>query len=157
MRSNFMDILGAVVAGIVATIVFSMILELGPKMGMPKMDIVGLLGSMFGAPGNRMLGWVIHFMMGVIFAIIYALLWDSGIGGDGSIVVSGALFGAVHWLLVGLIMGMVPMMHAGIKSGDVTAPGIYMTKNGGMMAFVGGLIGHVVFGLVVALVYNSYL
>ncbi|MBW8012283.1 MAG: hypothetical protein FVQ83_13790 [Chloroflexi bacterium] len=152
-----MSIVGVIVAGIVATMVFSMILAMAPKMGLPEMDIVGLLGSMFGAPSNRMVGWVIHFMMGVVFAFIYALVWNSGIAGEGSIVASGALFGAVHWLLVGPIMGMVPMMHAGIKSGAVTEPGVYMTKNGGMMAFMGGLVGHIIFGLVVALVYNSYL
>jgi hypothetical protein len=31
-----------------------------------------------------------------------------------------------------------------------------MTNNGGMMAFVGGLIGHMVFGLVVALIYSLF-
>ena len=53
-------------------------------------------------------------------------------------------------------MGMIPMMHVGIKRGEVTAPGLWMANHGGMMAFVGGLIGHLVFGLVVALVYNLF-
>ena len=59
------------------------------------------------------LGWVIHFMMGIIFAIIYAALWSSGIGS--ATVISGLIFGIVHWLVVGLMMGGMPMMHAGIK------------------------------------------
>jgi hypothetical protein len=37
------------------------------------------------------------------------------------------------------------------------APGIYMMKNGGVMAFAGGLLGHLVFGLVVALVYGLFI
>lgn len=39
-----------------------MILMMAPKMGMPKMDIVSPLGSMFGKP-NQMLGWMMHLLM----------------------------------------------------------------------------------------------
>jgi len=30
-----------------------------------------------------------------------------------------------------------------------------MTNNGGLMAFMGGLVGHMIFGLIVALVYAA--
>ncbi len=52
------------------------------------------------------------------------------------------------------MFALIPMMHAGIKSGEVEKPGLWMTNQGGMMAFVGGLMGHMVFGIVVALVYG---
>ncbi|MBI5354035.1 MAG: hypothetical protein HZB50_15440 [Chloroflexi bacterium] len=149
-----MNILNAGIAGIVATIVFTMILMMAPKMGMPKMDIVSLLGSMFSAKPNPVLGWMMHLMMGVIFALIYAFLWSSGVGA--ATWVGGLIFGAVHWLIVGMAMGMIPMMHVGIRSGTVQAPGLWMTGNGGgVMAFMGGLIGHMIFGAVVALVYAA--
>lgn len=152
-RSNEMSIFGAIVAGLVSTVVITLIMAMAPKMGMPKMDMVGMLGSMFGGE-NRTLGLVIHLMMGTLFALLYAYLWSVGIGSPG--VGSGAVFGIVHWLIVGLVMGGMPMMHAGIKSGAVQAPGVYMTKNGGAMGFMGGLIGHIVFGIVVALVYAAF-
>jgi hypothetical protein len=44
-------------------------------------------------------------------------------------------------------------MHVGIKNGDVEAPGLWMTNQGGVLAFIGGLMGHMIFGLVAALVY----
>lgn len=147
-----MNVLNAVIAGLVSTVVFTMILTMAPKMGMPKMDIVGLLGSMFGKP-NQALGWMMHLMMGVVFALIYAFLWASGIGA--ATWTSGLVLGAVHWLIVGVIMAMIPMMHVGIKSGAVQAPGMWMTNNGGAMAFMGGLVGHMMFGAVVALVYAA--
>jgi hypothetical protein len=150
-----MNIVGAIVAGIVGTIVMTMVMVMAPKMGMPKMDIVGMLGSMFSPESNRMVGMVMHFMMGVVFAIVYALLWNAGIGTAG--LLWGLIFGAGHWLVSGLMMGGVPMMHAGVKAGTVNAPGVYMTNNGGMMAFMGGLVGHLIFGLVVALVYGAFL
>jgi hypothetical protein len=150
-----MNIIGAIVAGVVGTIVMSMIMLMAPRMGMPKMAIWEMLGSMFSKDGNVGLGWAMHFMMGVIFALIYAALWAAGIGS--ATWASGLIFGAVHWLIAGLVMGGVPMMHVGIKAGTIQAPGVYMLNAGGMMAFVGGLVGHAVYGLVVALVYGFFI
>jgi hypothetical protein len=64
-----MNVIGAVIAGIIA-----------PAMGLPKMDIVGMLGSMFQSDGNRSLGWGIHLMMGILFALVYAASGRSGLG-----------------------------------------------------------------------------
>jgi len=152
-----MNIVGAIVAGLVGTAVMTMMMNMAPKMGMPKMDVVGMMSTMFDKNGNKMMGLGMHFMMGVVFAIIYALLWNAGIGGGsttGGLILTGAIFGAVHWLIAGLMMGGMNMMHAGVKAGTVEAPGLYMMNNGGMMSFMGGLMGHVVFGIVVALVYG---
>ncbi|MCI0398377.1 MAG: hypothetical protein L0332_24355 [Chloroflexi bacterium] len=149
-----MNILGAVVAGLVGTIVITMVMAIAPKMGLPQMDMVGMLGSMFSRESNRLVGLALHLMMGVIFALIYALLWNAGIGAVNAL--WGIIFGVVHWLIVGIMMGGMPMMHAGVKAGAVAAPGVYMMNNGGLMAFMGGLIGHLVFGLVVALVYGLF-
>jgi hypothetical protein len=148
-----MNILNAVIAGVVASLVFSMVLAMAPKMGMPKMDIVSLLGSMFSAESNQALGWIMHLMMGVVFALIYAFLWSVGIGM--ATWVGGLIFGSVQWLIVGVIMGMIPLLHVGIKSGVVKAPGLWMTNNGGLMAFMGGFVGHMIFGAVLALSYAA--
>lgn len=149
-----MNIFSAVIAGIVGTIAISMVMAMAPKMGMPKMDIVGMLGSMFNPTGNRNLGWVMHMMMGIVFAIIYALLWRVF---GGVSVATGAIYGIGHWLITGTMMGGMGMMHAGIKAGTVKAPGVLMFNNGGVMGFMGGLIGHAIFGVVVALVYGAFI
>ena len=149
-----MNVLAAIIAGLFGTVVLTMFTSMAPKMGMPKMDMVGMLGSMFGAPGNRGLGLFIHLMMGVVFGLVYAYLWSAGVGA--ATLVGGIVFGIVHWLAAGMMMAPMPMMHAGIKSGDVPAPGAYMINNGGMKAFMGGLVGHAVFGVVVALIYPLF-
>src|SRR3990172_2249226 len=56
-----MNIIGAIVAGLAGTVVISMIMAMAPKMGMPKMAIWEMLGSMFSKDGNNTLGWIIHF------------------------------------------------------------------------------------------------
>ncbi len=146
-----MNVLGAVIAGLAATIVFTMVLVMAPRMGMPKMDIVSMLATMFGKT-NRPLGWTVHLMMGILFALIYAFLWSRGFGA--ATWQWGLAFGAVHWLIVGMLMGMIPLLHLGIRRGEVRAPGLWMTNNGGMLAFGGGLMGHLIFGVVTALVYS---
>ena len=150
-----MNIIGAIIAGLTGTIAMSIMMSIAPRMGMPVMDIVGLLSTLFNKNGNRTFGWVMHLMMGTIFALIYAGLWSVGVGTPSWL--GGMVFAAGQWLVAGLVMGGVPMMHAGVKAGTVMAPGIYMMKNGGMMAFAGGLLGHLVFGLVVALVYGIFI
>ncbi|MEJ2484727.1 MAG: hypothetical protein P8Y68_03230 [Anaerolineales bacterium] len=148
-----MNVLGIIVSGMIGAVAISMVMALAPRMGMPKMDIVSMLSTMFGRP-NRTLGWVMHLMMGIVFALIYAFFWSINLGG--ATLLNGLIFGSIHWLVVGMIMGMIPMMHAGIKSGSVQAPGLWMTANGGAMAFVGGWMGHMVFGVVVVLIYNLF-
>lgn len=148
-----MNIIGAIVAGVAGTAAISLLMAMGPRMGMPKMAIWEMLGTMFNKEGNVGLGWVLHFMMGTIFAIIYAALWAAGVGSVSAL--SGAVFGGVHFLVAGVVMGGMPMLHAGIKAGTVQAPGALML-NAGVMGLMGGLIGHIVYGLVVALVYGAF-
>lgn len=148
-----MNVVAAIVSGIVGTLAMSGLMAMAPLMGLPKMDIVGLLGSMFGKP-NRALGWAFHLMMGAVFALIYASLWSLSIGSPTA--GSAVLFGIAHWLLVGMGMAMVPVMHAGIRSGEIAPPGLWMIKQGGLMSFVGGLMGHVIFAVVVVFVYNVF-
>jgi hypothetical protein len=149
-----MNIVGAIVAGLVGTALISILMAMGPKMGMPKMAIWEMLGAMFSKQGHNALGWAIHFMLGAAFAVIYAALWAAGVGSVSW--VSGLIFGVVHWLVVGLVMGGMPMLHAGIRAGTMPAPGVYLLSTGGAMGFVGGLMGHAVYGLVVALVYGLF-
>lgn len=150
-----MNILGAIIAGIAGTIIMTLVLVMGPKMGMPKMDIVGMLGSMFSEKSNRTLGLILHFMMGIVFAVIYVLLWNAGIGYMS--VLWGAIFGAVHWLISGLMMGIMGKMNAAVRAGVMENPGIYMLNTGGVKAFMGGLIGHILYGVTVALVYGLFI
>ena len=150
-----MNLIGAVIAGLIGTLAMSLVMAMAPSMGLPKMDIVGILASMLQKDGNRSLGWGIHLMMGIVFALIYAILWSTGIGA--ATLLWGLAFGAVHWLVAGLMMGGVPTMHAGEKAGTLQAPGVFMLNTGGLMAFMGGLIGHLVFGLAIALVYGLFI
>jgi hypothetical protein len=146
------NLIAALIGGLIGTVVMTLLMMVAPMMGMPAMDIPALLGSMFRVPGNKVLGLILHLMMGMIFGMIYGLLFSIS---TENMLLLGLSIGNVHWLIVGLVLHMLPTIHAGIRSGQMSAPGIYMVHIGGVMGFLGGLIGHVVYGLVVALVYGS--
>ena len=152
-----MNIAGAIVAGLVGTVIMSIALANGPQMGMPKMDFPGLLSTLFTATPHRALGWGLHLLIGVLWALVYAAVWSAGIGSPD--VTIGLLFGIVHWLIAGALIGLLPAVHAGIRAGAVRAPGAYLLNLGGgtrSVGFFGGLMGHIIFGLTVALVYQFF-
>ena len=149
-----MNMIGAIVAGIVATLLMSMALSGAPRMAMPKIDLVGLLGTLFSARENRVLGWVLHVVFGIVFALIYAAVWSLGIVSPG--VTEGLIFGIAHWLIAGFLIGLLSAVHAGIRAGAVKDPGRYLRNLDASMGFFGGLMSHIVYGLTVGLVYNFF-
>lgn len=140
-----MNIVGAIVAGLAGTAAMTVLMYLAPMMGLPKMDIIGMLGSMFTSNKGTatILGLVMHFMMGAIFAIIYALLWSMGIGSPTWL--WGLIFGAVHGVVAIVTMPLMARMHPRPPE-----------MEGGMLTMLGQLMGHMVYGLVVALVYAAF-
>ncbi len=140
-----MSIVGAVVAGVVGTFVMTLLMKAAPMMGMPKMDIIGMLGSMFSEDEGTatIIGLVVHFMMGIVFAIVYALAWSVGIGSVSWL--WGAIFGVIHAVVVIGTMPMMMRMHPRPPSMEA-----------GPMTMAGQLMGHIVFGIVVALTYAAF-
>ena len=141
-----MSVLAAVIAGLVATAVMTLMIYAGPMMGMPKMDMMGMLGTMFTEDEGtaRIVGGVIHFVMGVIFALFYAWFWSVGIGA--ATWVWGLVFGAVHGVIAIIAMPMMLNVHPRPPEMEL-----------GPMTMAGMLMGHLVFGLLVALVYAALL
>ncbi len=130
----------AVVAGFVATLVMTMLMYGAPMMGMPKMDIAAMLGSMLGqgmpaaGTGAWWLGMIIHFINGtIIFPLIYAYALYSVL--PDAPWLKGATWGVILWAIAQAVV--MPMMGMGFFSSGAPQP---------MMAVVGSLIGHLVYG-----------
>jgi hypothetical protein len=63
----------AVAAGIVGTAVMTMVgIWVAPTMGIPPMNPAEMLAGAMG--GNLAIGWIAHFMVGTILALIYAVV-----------------------------------------------------------------------------------
>lgn len=147
-----MNILAAVVAGVVATLAMTAVMSMAPAMGLPRMEIPKMLGSMFVRDGGAAngLGLMLHLMMGVVFAIIYAIGFTAL--NAAPTWYTGVLFASAHWLVAMLVMGMMGSVHPRIREGVMSDIGVFMLKLG-TMAPVGALMGHWIYGVVVAVVY----
>lgn len=134
---------GAIAAGLMGTGIMTMMMYTAPKMGMPRMDILGLLGTMFtfNRSSATWLGAAIHSMMGIMFAIVYALAWTAGFGN--ATWLWGLAFGYVHGVAAILMMPLILRVHPSPPKMD-----------GGIKTMVGQIVGHMVFGLLVALTYG---
>jgi len=134
----------AIIAGSTGRMAMLLLIYAGSFIGLPRIDVVGLLGSL-AAPNKQdavTLGGAIHFSMGVFFALLYAALWSVGIGS--ATWEWGLIFGAIHGVLVigqlFVVMRRFPQLAEQFNTISV------------MLSI---LINHMIFGLVVALVYIS--
>ena len=126
----------AALAGIIGTVMMTVVgLYAAPMMGIPMMNPAEMLADQMG--GSAVMGWIAHFMIGVILAEVYAAVAGSL---PGPVVVRGALFGLAPWLLAQV--ALMPMMGMGFFSGD-------------MNMAMGTLIGHIIYGGVVGAVYGE--
>ena len=146
----------AIIAGIVGTGVMTIVMAMGSMMGM-GMDIPRMLGTMFFPRGAaaRVSGLILHVMMGAVFFIIYAALFDA-LEIEDAIVGWSALFGVVHGLMAGAAMGMVGAMHPrmGTEAGSMPPPG-FMGLRISAMAPIAILAVHAIFGAVGGFIYQA--
>jgi uncharacterized membrane protein YagU involved in acid resistance len=126
----------AIVGGLAATAVMTALMLVAPAMGLPPMNIGAMLGSVMG--GSLFLGWMAHFVIGTMLAVIYAAGFATRLPGPG--VVRGALYGLAPWIVAQLVV--MPMMGAGPFGGSFGA------------AF-GSLMGHLVYGAVLGGIYGT--
>ncbi len=140
-RINFKS---AVIAGIAATAMMTIFTFIAPLMGI-KMNIPEMLASTMGLP--IVFGWVAHFMVGIILAIIYAGIYVP-IANSGSSLKSGAIFSIFPWLMAQIII--MPMMSAMKGMGFIA--GLF---SGSLILAMASLIGHLVYGVVLGKLYNA--
>jgi len=121
----------AALGGFVGTLAMTAMMYLvAPMMGL-HMDIAAMLGSMLG--GSWTAGLMMHVVNGsVIFPAIYAYALYARL--PGSPAIRGTVWGVALWLIAQT--AVMPMMGAGVFSSAM----------GGMMAAMGSLIGHVLYG-----------
>ena len=126
------------IAGLVGTIVLSILMVMKTKMGlMPELDIIAMLSSKMG--GNPMMGWIGHFMIGIVgYGIAFTVLKDKL---PGSYLIKGIIVGVLGWLMMMIVV--MPMMGAGL-----------FAMNMGMMAPVMTLVLHIIFGATLGLTYK---
>ena len=115
------------------------------------------------------MGAMVHAGMGAVFGLVHAAAF-SVLGIDSGQAAWGLLFGLVHWAVVGMALGMLPLMHPRLRragngpaanAGDLDqgdlldAPGCH-ALNYPMMTALGFLMLHLLFGLIFGALYGNW-
>lgn len=132
----------SIIAGLIATAVMTVIGLLAPYMGLPKMNPAEMLAGMMGAP--IMVGYLLHCMIGVIFASAYVYLFNPKVRIRNKFF-KGLVFGFTVFVFAQVMMWLVGMIKPMPMMGDK------------MLIMIGSLVGHLVYGVVVALIVANYL
>lgn len=132
----------AVIAGMIATVAFTIVTLLAPMMGMPKMSPPAMLSMMMGLP--IAVGWLMHFMIGIIFAIAYAFFFIKVVNKISNNILKGAIFGFAVFIFAQIMMAIMGMM--------MPMPPM---EGSMMLIMIGSIAGHIIFGIVVAMIIKE--
>ncbi len=145
-----------ILAGFLATIAMTALMYMAPSMGVPKMDIAMMLGTMFATNPSAAfaIGLAMHFMLGsVLLAIPYFYLIEFKFRDAPWL--GGAIWGFLLWGIANLIvMPMMGFVHPLVRAGAMPAPGLLMLQLG-ILAPIGSLMGHLLYGVVLAKAYKG--
>jgi len=94
----------AVLAGVVGTVIMTMMMYAAPLMGLPRMDLLAALGSMLPLGiSPYLVGGLLHLTTGVVLAVLYAAVFERILPGPH--VLRGAAFAVLPWLFAITLMG----------------------------------------------------
>ncbi len=125
-----------IIGGLVGTLAMTVIIMLAPLMGMPKMSPPDMLATTMGAP--VIVGWMMHFVTGIMFAAIYTYLFTSKVSIN-NVYLKGAAFGLAVFICAQILMAIMKTM---LPMPDMVGPLI--------LIMMGSIIGHIIYGVVVA-------
>src|SRR5687767_1037005 len=111
-----------------------------------------MLGTMLSTPerGAWIIGFAIHLMFAIGFALIYAWAFEHITHRAGAQV--GLVFAVVHIIVAGIAMAAIPAMHPMIPE-QMMAPGAFMTGMGATGVFLFAL-EHLIYGGIVGAMYG---
>lgn len=147
--------------GFVATVVLTGLMAVSQGMGITRMNIPFMLGTMFSPDRNRaqLIGFLVHLLNGWIFAIVYAAAFESWHLATWWL---GALIGLVHGLFVlAAAMPLLPAMHPRMANEhfgptptrQLEPPG-FLALNYGYRTPVSVIAAHLLYGGILGAFYS---
>jgi uncharacterized membrane protein YagU involved in acid resistance len=156
-----MNIPGVLLWGFAATIVLTSTMAAGQGLGFSRMSIPFMVGTIFTPARDRamVVGFGVHMVNGVIFALIYALVFES-LGSAGWWL--GAGMGVIHALFVLTVgMGLLPGLHPHMVSeyygptpNRLLQPPGFLALNYGRRTPLVTLVAHILYGAILGAFYR---
>lgn len=152
-----MSVVAALAGGFAGTLVLTIALAAASALHLTRMDIPFLLGTAFTAnrARARVLGYVLHFVAGLVFALIYFALFVT-LGRAGWAL--GAGFGFAHALFAGtaLVNILLPAIHPRMGTPFSAADAAPLLESPGFMLLNYGrgtplvtVLAHLAYGAIV--------
>lgn len=134
----------AAAAGLIATGVMTALLLVEPSVGLPRIAIGQVLSTSLGLaaahlPIGPAIGWVIHFVIGMLLALIYAAVFARRL--PGTPLGRGVLYGVLVFVVAQLVF--MPLVGGGVFS------------RGDVQLLAGSLLGHLVYGGLTGWIYGE--
>ena len=147
--------------GFAATIVLTTIMAAAKPLGLTRMDLPFLLGTLFTSNRNKApwLGFITHLMIGWIFALIYLVAFDSaGIKtwwfGMAIGFVHGAFVLSVGLQLIGAFHPRMAQPFQGPTPTRQLEPPGFFALNYGIGTPIVTLAAHLVYGIILGIFYH---
>lgn len=148
---------GALVGGLLGTIVLTTLMRAAGELGWTRMDLPFLLGTAVSDDRVRakVVGYALHFVFGLVFAVGY---WAVFATLDQSGALIGAILGLVHALFAGtaLVNILLPAVHPRMGTGFDAAgsapllePPGFMLVNYGRRTAIALIAAHIAYGAIV--------
>lgn len=160
-RSFAIHLESILIWGFAATAMLSMVLELSRGLGMSRMSLPFIVGTMFTKDRHRaqVVGFAVHFVTGWLAAFLYALIFESM--GYASWWL-GAVIGSLHGLfLLSTILPLLPHLHPRMASEydgpaptRMLEPPGFLALNYGHRTPLTSLFAHLIFGLILGAFYK---
>lgn len=138
------SILPLFIGGVCGTLVMTTFLLVPRWMGLGKIDVMPAVGSLILRREQNvfMIGLLLHLGMGLIFAFVYAAFL--GLSRLPFNAMTGAMLGAVHGVIVMLLVAIAIMEHHPVAR--------YHAK--GLSTGLSQLVAHILYGLTVGAVVD---
>ena len=132
----------AAAAGLIGTATMTALLLIEPSIGLPDIAMGQILGGSLGLASalpnvGAAVGWLLHFVIGAAFAVVYAATLARRL--PGAPLLKGMCFGLILFVLAQV--AFMPFVGGGFFS------------RGDPQLLAGSLLGHFVYGGVMAWIY----
>lgn len=156
-----MDLLDAIVWGFGATVVLTTLLRLGQSVGITRIDLPFILGSIFTYNRDRakVYGFLVHLLNGWLFALLYVAAFESA-GHAGLLL--GASMGFVHGAFVTVVgIPLLPAFHPRMASEawgpdptqQLEPPGNFVLNYGASTPII-TVLAHIIYGGILGYFYT---
>src|SRR5437763_11218595 len=156
-----MNLPGILLWGFAATVVLTALTILGQSLGLTRIDMPFIVGTMFWSNRDRarFFGLLMHLVNGWIFAVVYALFFEQLHAATWWF---GTLIGAMQGLfvvvaLLPMLPGVHPRMVSDFRGPEPTRllePPGFLAQNYGRMTAAVMVFAHAMYGLVLGMFYQ---